>query len=259
MKNFIKSNLIIISVSIFLTLVFTVIIICQFKLNTKLTDLNSKFIHLIAEANTNETRVKEISRIQQIEKTQEIKKTQGMKEKLDVIEKKIQMVSDILNVFNKRKLNIQITSDPNEWQMGSDTLTVTYVIHNLGKLSCFIKMPKMIITTENDTEGKETLVEGVDYIFQKRAFSILKLDSKEKIQYQEMIFFNGKRLSKTFNNVFDKILIKALFHARTNPSIISALPLSLREIIKEEGLSGLFELDIIKEHSILPSLLRQSR
>ncbi len=259
MKNFLKSNSIIISVSIFLTLVFTVIIIFQFKLNIKLTDLNSKFTHLEAEIKANETRVKEINRIQQIEKIQEIKKTEGMKKKLDVIEKKVQMVSDILNVFSKLKLNIQITSDPNEWQMESDTLTATYVIHNLGKLSCFIEMPKMIITTENDTEGKEPLVEGVDYIFQKRDFPILKLASKEKIQYKEMIIFNGRRFSKTFNNVFDKILIKALFHVRTNPSIISALPLSLREIIKEEGLSGLFELDIIKEHSILPSLLRQSR
>lgn len=252
MKNFIKSNLITISISIYLTLVFTVIIIFQFKLNIKLTDLNSKFTHLEAEIKINESRVKEINRIQQIEKIQEIKKTEGLKEKLDVIEKKVQMVSDILNVFNKLKLNIQIISDPNEWQMESDTLTVTYVIHNLGKLSCFIEMPKMIITTENDTEGKGPLVEGVDYIFQKRDFPILKLDFKEKIQYQEMIIFNGKRLSKICRDVADKICIKALFRVKTNPALLSSLPPLLREILGEEALSELFEVDVLKENSVLP-------
>jgi len=251
-KNFITSNLIIISVSIFLTLVFTVIIIFQFELSTKLTDLNSKFTHLIAEIKSNETRVKEIKRIQQIEKTQEIKKTEGMEKQLDAIERKVQMASDILDVFDKLKLNIQITSDPNEWQMESDTLTVTYVVRNLGKLSCFIEMPSMTITTKNDDEEKEPLLEGVDYIFGKRDFPIFKLPAKEKIQYKEMIIFNRKRLSKICLDVADKICIKALFRVKTNPALLPSLPPLLWEILKEEALSELFEVEVLKENSVLP-------
>jgi len=253
MKNFLKSNVVIISTSLFLTLVFTGIIIFQFQLDTKLTDLNAKFTHLVAEIKTNETRVKEINRIQQIEKIQEIKKIEEMKEKLGVIEKKVQMASDIVNVFNKLKLNIQITSDPNAWQMESDTLTVTYVVHNFGKLNCFIE-PGIIITTKNAAEENVPLVEGVDYLFEKRDFPIFTLSAGEKLVYKEMIIFNRKRLSTICQNAADRICIQALFRVKTNPALLSSLPPFLREILGEEELSKLFEVEVMKENFVLPFL-----
>ena len=254
MKTFFKSKVTKYSTAIFLTLVM-IVIISQLKVSKKLGDLTSKCIHLEAEIKANKTRFEEVNR--DLEK--EIHKVQGLKEKLDASEKKVQLVSDILNMVNKLKLNVQIISDPNDWQMESNTLSATYMVHNLGKLSCFVEMLKMIITRENDTEGKESLVEGVDYILQKRDFPILQINSNEKIQYKEMIIFNGKRLSKTFNNDNNKIVIKALFQARNNPAINSPMPFSLRKLMREEGVLDLFELTVIKEHSILQSHLRQGR
>ena len=135
--------------------------------------------------------------------------------------------------------------------MESDTLAVTYVIHNVGELSCFVEMPEMIITKDNDIEGKDPLVEGVDYIFQKRDFPIVKLDSKEKVHYQEMIFFNGKRLSEICPAVVDKISIKATFRVQANPAL-SSLPSLLRGILGEEALSELFEVEVVKKNSVSP-------
>ena len=250
-KNFFKSNVIIISASLFFILLFTLIIIFQFQLHNKLADLSSEFTRLETEILAKETHIQEINRIQQIENILEIEKIEGMGKKFDEIEKKVHMVSDIANLFNKLKSNIHVTSDPNTWHMESDVLTVTYIVHNVGGLNCFIE-PSMSFTTKKDDREKEPLIEGVDYIYEKRDFPIFQLPAREKLAYKEIIIFNRKRLSTICTDASDRICVKALFRVQTNSALLSSLPPFLKQILGKEELSKLFEIEVVKENFVLP-------